>query len=374
MSSHTTCIAMLAAAVLAATVTNADVTTRDFTFESATRTHAARLVLPSEENRNGASILLLGGGNVQDMHWTVPGAIETPEGRFQFTIDGTSTTDADTLANVFADAGFIVMQWSSIYEGDPLHEQNRAMATPMEYPASVKLAADALAAMRAQPEINGTRIILFGHSLGATRACQITDDDIDGLVLLGGAYIARIGARPSDINVATLARWQEIDTDRDKLISKAEFDARPAIEGTPVVHASFTILDADNNGELTGWELGAAEILGLIESVTTIELPGQVDFREDIPWAIDVLVEQRDMPVLAIYPSLDPTSVHGPVLAKVAHLMGLNNLTIEYAPGLGHQFSIMEDNKVAPIEPRVVERVVQWLSENFAPQTDDESN
>jgi len=186
MSIQTTSIAMFAASMLAATIAGADFETRDFTFETAAeRTHAARLFLPADEDRNGHAVLLIGGGNVQDMHWTVPGAIETPEGRFQFTIDGTSTTDADTLANAIADAGFIVMQWSSIYEGDPLHEQNRAMATPMEYPDSVRLAADALAAMRAQPEINADRIILLGHSLGASGVIET----VAAILALEGRFV-----------------------------------------------------------------------------------------------------------------------------------------------------------------------------------------
>lgn len=369
---HIACRTILAAALLGAATAHAETETRSFTFESESgRTHAARLLLPAEDDRNGFAVLLIGGGTVQDMHWTIPGVVDTPQGRMQFTIDGQSTRDGDTLANAIADAGFIVMQWSSIFEGDPLHAENPAMATPMEYPDSVRLAGEALAVMREQPEVNADQIILLGHSLGATRACQIADEDVAGVVMLAGAYIARIGARPTDINAATLGRWASVDANHDSLITPDEFENRVNVEGAPVVHASFEMLDADDSGALAGWERSAGEILGHIEPVAPIPFPQQTEFREGVPWAIDVLLERRGVPALALYASRDPISVHGPVLAEVARLMGLASLTIEYAPDLGHQFSKEEDGRIASIESSVVERVVDWLRDTFAPQRND---
>lgn len=349
----------------------AERTTRDFQFETSFgTTHAARLVLPPEGERNGYSVMLIGGGSVTDMHWSIPGWIEDENGRRDFTISGEPTRDADTLANAIADAGFVVMQWSSIYEGDPMRAENPWAATPMPYPISVTVSREALHAMKDQPEVDPDRIILLGHSLGATRACELADE-AQGLVMLAGAYLTRIAAPPSRLHAAALQRWSTCDSDKDQRISPAELETCRLSSSAPRAFATFDTLDADGDGLLAAWELAAAELLGrIVDAPKAHTFETTDEFRDGAAWPPDVLMARRDMPVLSIHGGLDPGSVHGPILAEMARLHGRDTITIEYAPGLGHQLSIEREGKFAPMEPRVVEHIVHWLSENFAQQSE----
>ncbi len=349
-----------------------DVQTRPFEFESSHGTmHDAQLLLPAEDDRNDFAILMLGGGSLTDMHWTIPGVAETANGPLQFTIDGEPTRDGETLARAFSDAGFIVMQWSGIHQDDERHKANPAMLTPIPYPDTVTLARDALNIMREQDEINTDNIILVGHSLGATRACQIMDDNIKGVVMISGAYIARIGVRPSDVSDAMLQRWAAVDSNNDAHIDPDEFAARNEHGSAPTTNASFDMLDFDGDDLLSGWELGAGEVLGSIVPVGPIPLPEQMEFREGARWAIDMLLEHRETPVFAIYGGADPIALHGPVVAEITRLVGRPDTSIEYAPELGHHLSIEQDDKVGPIDQDVVERIVTWLTATYATPADD---
>jgi len=132
------------------------VKSRDFSFTGpdSDRVYDARLLTPRPGERNGVSVLFIAGGAVTDLHWTVPGGFEHEGEREQFTIDGRATRDADTIGAALAEAGFVVMQWSSVRRGDPLRAQNAAMAQPVPYGESVTLAARAMEVLREQPEVD----------------------------------------------------------------------------------------------------------------------------------------------------------------------------------------------------------------------------
>src|SRR5690242_5278792 len=99
-----------------------EVTTRDWWMQDESgRSYAARLRVPADAERaqvGRAAVLLLGGGSVFDLNWTVPPSYEIDGKVTKVTIDGKETRDAETLAAALAQAGFVVMQWSSIHRDD----------------------------------------------------------------------------------------------------------------------------------------------------------------------------------------------------------------------------------------------------------------
>ena len=350
-------------------------THRDLVFDGPAndRTYEARLVLPPEPERNGYAVLLLGGGSVTDMHWTVPAEFDFDGRHYEPTIDHQTTRDADTIAAALADAGFVVMQWSSIHRDDELAQENPALAMGIPYPASVALARRALTVMRGQPEVDPDRVILLGHSLGATRACQIADDGVVGMVFLAGAYLSRFSHRASTPAAETFEELRGIDADADGIVNPKELHAF-AREHRDDAHrplrAGASRLDRDGDGVLRNWEITAARALERLDEGDDSVLSEREQFRDGLPWADSVLRSRPHLPVLSLHGGLDALSVHGPLLERLKAEHGLNELTIEYFPGLGHQLSRQEGEKIGPIDPGVVARIVEWMTGHFATDGD----
>ena len=326
----------------------AQVDIRDFVFDGPEdRRYAARLRVP--ENSNGVSALLIGGGAVTDLNWTTPGSYEQDGQTHRLTTTGESTRDAETIA--LADAGFVVMQFSSIQEDDDQADHDAAMATGIPYEKSVPIAARALAVLREQAGVDPQRVFLIGHSLGATRACQITtadDQGVIGMAFLAGAYTAKTTQRPSALSAQAL---EGVDADGDGVVSREEYTAAD--------RAEFDALDRDADGVLRGWELAAHAMLARMDSGEAV-LDDAPQFRDGLAWPADLLASRPGRPVLAIYGGLDATSVNGPLLERWGQDHGLDKLTVEYRAGLGHQLSPEQGGLVGPIDESVVRRLVAW--------------
>ena len=326
---------------------------RDFVFDGPEdRRYAARLRVP--EDSNGVSALLIGGGAVTDLNWTMPGSYEQDGQTHRLTTTGEPTRDAETIAVALADAGFVVMQFSSIHEDDGLARHGEGMATGIPYQKTVPIAARALAVLRQQAGVDPSRVFLIGHSLGATRACQITtadDQGVIGMVFLAGAYTARTKQRPSALSAEAL---EGVDNNGDGFVSREEYTAAD--------RAGFDALDRDGDGVLRGWELAARTMLARMDAGEAV-LDDAPQFREGLAWPADLLASRPDMPVLAIYGGLDALSVNGPLLERWGEDHGLEKLTVEYRAGLGHQLSPEPDGLVGPIDAGVVRRLVVWAQE-----------
>lgn len=297
-------------------------------------------ILRQADEPSGVGVLLIGGGMAHDEHWTVPGSYEHEGVVTPLTIDGRDTRDADVLATALAAAGFDVMQYSSIRADDELHAQNPAMASRMGYEQSVDVARAARATLR---ERAGTeRVILIGHSLGATRACHIADENVIGMGFLAGAYLSRTSARSRDLAPEALERHAAHDADGDGRLSITEISADA---------------DRDGDGFVSGWELAAHERLAAIEEtgVDPLDDPARAHFRGDLPWAWDV-IKDGDWSILAICGGLDTISMHGPMLET------LEGVEVVYVADRGHQLSVERDGLVGAIDEDVVARVVAWAT------------
>lgn len=65
---------------------------------SETRRFEARIDRPGD-GANGFAVMLIGGGSVTDMDWTVPGSYEYEGKTVEVTIDGGTTRDAATIGD-----------------------------------------------------------------------------------------------------------------------------------------------------------------------------------------------------------------------------------------------------------------------------------
>lgn len=325
-----------------------------FTFEHPSpageeaRTFEARIDRP-DEGANGYAVMLIGGGSVTDLDWTLPGSYEHEGETTRVTISGEPTTDAKTIGDALVDAGFVVMRWSSVHADDELAKAQPGMAMGVPFEYSIGLTGAALDAFRDRaPEAND-KLILVGHSLGAPRATAVADDGVVGLVFLAGAYTSRTKEAPSSICERGAAYINPKDRDGDGRLSRRE---------TPDRYIDlFDVIDADDDGFLCDWELST--LLRVVEKAPDDE---SEQLREGVPWPSDVIKERR-MPTLALFGGLDPMSVHGGWLRDLAAEHDLNGVHVEYYAGLGHQLSVEFDGRSGPIDALVVATIVEWCEE-----------
>lgn len=329
---------------------------REWFFEDQGRFYAAKLTAPAESN--GVSVLLIGGGSASDVHWTVPASYTVDGKTTECTIDGKETRDADTIAGELAATGFVVMQWSAVHRDDEQAKVNPAMAMGLPFPRSVELATRAYRELLAQPEAGGekARVILVGHSLGATRACLIADGKTIGVVSLAGAYLSKLAGTPSKLVADMREATPGLDADANGTVSPGEFDALAQKAG---FRWAFSLADRDKDGSLAWWEVTAAQTLDELGRGGSKRLSGKPTFRDDLRWPVDILKESK-VPVLAVCGGLDPISIHGPLLEY--GLAGRDGVTVEYFAGLGHQLGQEVDGKTGPIDERVVKRVADWCA------------
>ncbi|MEM0984015.1 MAG: alpha/beta fold hydrolase, partial [Planctomycetota bacterium] len=183
------------------------------------------------------------------------------------------------------------------------------------------LAASAMDALLDRSGVPITRTIMLGHSLGAARAAVVTNGNAAGYVLLAGAYLSPTADRPTQLAATATA------------------------EGN----------DFDGSGAITGWERAAAQRLA--DGITRDRAKFLPD--HDIPWASDVLLDSN-APILAIWGGLDPVSIHGPLLEQLRQ-----KTDTVYVPDVGHQLGPESAGLAGPIAPKVVDRIVEWLSVRF---------
>jgi len=270
------------------------------------------------------AIILYHGGYLSDPHWTVPGTYIQDGKEIPITQDSKPTTDADTLANAFLNAGYAVIRYGSI-NIDETQDQPR----PISFPKTVELAQLVLKATCDNLAISPDRCITLGHSLGATRAA-ITAPDTAAHIILAGAYITPTMTNPFSLAKEAQSNTSATDYDRSGTTDPFEQAAHQAITNNQTkTHDTFS----NNN--------------------------------HTYPWPSDTLINSNT-PILAIWGSLDPISYHGPVLE---HLFNQANkqalLTTHYYPERGHNLSTQENNRIDKIDPAVTQTIINWLKEHF---------
>lgn len=345
------------------------------------RVYDALLSVPDSAHWNRHTALLLGGGTVTDMHWTVPASVEYQGRPIPLTTTGEPTRDADTIAAALVSAGFAVMQYSSIRRADVDAIDEPALADYIPYATSRDIAVAALAALRDQPGIIPSNIVLVGHSLGGARALQIaaTDPGICALVLLASAYASRLGVRPSLAAEETIEALKKHGLDADAGIPRYVFNAKHALLPPPLDKMHFDTLDRDDDETLRRWEIAAAIVLAHLDAGDTSDLTDATDL-DGAPFPADVLTPafDRHIPTLAIFGGLDTMSVHAPLLARTAASRaehGEGFLSVVVLAHLGHDLGPVRprDNAelipiagaflTGPIDPGVPDLIARWLTE-----------
>lgn len=337
----------------AAALTGRGPVVREFEFEGPDdgRRYPARLTVPREPN--GATVLLIGGGSAFDIPWTTPGRIESEGHSFAVTLDGRDTHDADRLASALVERGFTVMQWSLIHSEDRI--EAGMVKDAVDYPQSVKVTRRALEACREQPGVDGRKIILVGHSLGATRAFAAADEGVIGVVGLAGAYLDRVAKSPRVVVEEMWAAFPGADTDANGALSEAEFAASEAVRGA--TGRDFGEVDLDGDGVLRGWEVAGAWMTARIEAGEAV-LDERAEFRTGIAWPVDVMSQRSELPVLLVCGGLDDLSLHGALIRS----RGMAKVEVEFVPKVGHMLGEERGFRFGPMDEAIVRRVSEWAA------------
>ncbi|MFM9994503.1 MAG: hypothetical protein ACKVU4_01740 [Phycisphaerales bacterium] len=341
---------------------------REFTFKSAGgREHRALLSIPAPADRRGVSVLLIGGGAAWDEHWTAPGEYTIQGNSTRVTLDGRPTRDGETIAAALVGRGFVVMQWSSIPADDAPAAANSAMAAGIPFPESVALTHAALAALREQPEVDEKRIALLGHSLGATRACQVADDGVVAMVFLAGAYLSTTSDPPRRLAAEAFKEFGGLDADTGGTVTRTEFDAwRAATPVNAALPPEFGLIDRDHDGVLRGWEVASARAIARLTAGDDSVISTKPTIGGG-PWPVAVL-GRTTMPVLAVFGGLDAMAYHGPWLERQFQRPPTRAIDVWYIPDRGHQIGPERDGLIGPIDPTVVARLADWLVRETAPR------
>lgn len=379
----TTALLLLPLAILIASCTSAPVAPTkspepialSFT-DSLDRTYDAQLRFPRHRwNRHTA--LLLGGGAVTDMHWTIPATAPVGGLEIPLTTTGEPTRDADDITAALLDAGFAVFQYSSIHRDDATHAGNPAMADHVSYPHAREIARAALAALRAQPGVDRERIVLVAHSLGGARALQIaahSPEPIRAMALLAPAYSSRLGGRPSLAAQPTIEALIALDLDPQRGIHRHAWRAKRSALPEAIGDIPFDTLDRDHDEALRRWEIAAAVVLAETDAGDASALTDESLFADET-FPADALLE-TNIPTLLIFGGLDAMTVHAPLIERAADRLGLTNVGVVIAPALGHNLSrevprnnpeleaIAGPGTVGPIDPRITKLIAEWLGQS----------
>ncbi len=313
------------------------------------------------------AVLMLGGGVANDLDWSVPAS---------HTLNAEAHADAPTISRALTAAGFVTARWSTIRVGDPNADKWPEGATPYNYEQSLEQATAALEALRQQGVVAPDRVILLGHSLGARRALNIceTDARIAAVVCLSAADIARtcyedrkqafrgeVGRIFAEMDRTGDGRVEQWECDGWAPLKDAEGLEREPDASLPAGALRFATLDADADGVVRAWEIGARLALLARRSPDLLHAETPVPRRT---WGEDVL-GAKGLPALLLYGGLDPWAAQGVIVRDRAIDEGLERVNTVFMRGLGHNLSEERDGKMGPISSRAIEAVVGWLRTRF---------
>tara|TARA_R110002072_G_scaffold42064_8_gene117714 strand:- start:12090 stop:13079 length:990 start_codon:yes stop_codon:yes gene_type:complete len=288
-------------------------------------------VIEFPEKPSNRAAMLFSGGLVADIDWSVPGSIEHQGNTIELTISGEPTRDGKAIADALLDAGFIVVRYSSVPEGQMLTN-----TTPIAFPATVELAQLAWDQAVERTRLDPSRIGVVGHSMGATRGVLTSNGQAGGYVLMAGAYITPTMESPRALAEQALSNENTKDS-----------------------------TDYDGSGEVSGWEIAASNA---IASSTVRGSDRLTNNGHEYPWPSDLLIE-HNAKICGIWGGLDNISYHAPVLEhlyEAAHKDHLNeHLETLYFPKLGHQLCEEADRLIGPIDAAVLQQVVRWLEQTI---------
>lgn len=324
----------------------------------------ARIERADGAEPNGWSVMLIGGGSITDIDWTIYPRVNDGGTAREFTIDGTPTKDAESIARELRSRGYTVLRSSSIHKDDPSHAADPAQADHQPFDATADHTRAAFRAFEQHAGFERGKVILVGHSLGAARAAAVIRDEtgIAGLVAISGAEIARSGWKNAELRERVKTDLAGMDSDASGGVSREEFGAWAAkFEGTALAKAGFDELDFDHDGELRDWEIAAGWMMSArLEKDLQLQQPS---LRGDNPFLEDVLF-RKEFAAAFLCGSRDYVSRFMPVMTHVCEKGGRAKVKFEMLPGLNHQLAEERDGKTGPMTPEAVKTVADaadWI-------------
>jgi len=224
----------------------------------------------------------------------------------------------------------------------------------------------AIQALRAQPEIDASRIILIGHSEGSylAPALAVEDADIAGVVLMAGA------ARALD----AITRWQV-----EALLGQQGIEGA-ALEAALAQQDQYTAFVEASVGEWADYTVAELQVeitwLGEDAATRLKETPLALSWLREhyLAEPAEVILQLQD-PVLIVSGEKDfqvPSS-EAALLSELLETAGNNDVTVHVLPDLNHllRYHPEEPNLTyrhlnEPVDPRVVEIVLDWIVSRYA--------
>jgi pimeloyl-ACP methyl ester carboxylesterase len=327
----------------------------------------AKIVAPPTADRNGYGLLMLGGGQGNDLEWTVPGFINNLGEKQQLTITGESHADAPRIATVLAERGFVVMYWSTIRQDDPKRDGWPNEMTIYPVRDLFRFSKSALAHFRGCHMFDADKVILLGHSLGGVRAINLAavDGQVRAVVLMSSAQATRTSAadRGRNMNRESAAEFiQSADGDGDGMCSKIEFTGwsqTSAGKEHPLAQQTFEQLDFHPDDQLVEWEIAAGFARANRSSIDFQKIP-PID-SAGLRWTEDLL-KLKKIDTLFLYGTLDRHQAHhAPIVSDLIQSEPLDHVEIKLLPDVGHQLGPEVKNLLGPISRESTLTIADWL-------------
>lgn len=262
------------------------------------------------------------------------------------------------LAHALAEAGIASLRFDKRGTGSSEGVARQASMSDL-----IDDARAALAALRARGEIDPSRVILIGHSEGAYLGPVLAgeDDELAGVALLAGA------ARPLDDitwwQIETMLRSAGADDTRVAAAFEQQTEYFAFVEGSTGDWSDYTA--ADLQAELS-WlpDAAATQLLA-----TPLGLPW---LREHYLADTEAVLRQVTVPVFVLNGRKDSQIpfFEADAIAGILEAAGNANVTVHIVPDLNHflrnhpeEPSLTYRHVEDPVDPRVVELLVQWVNE-----------
>jgi len=323
---------------------------------------AAELTYPASGDGPWPTVILFHGSGPVDMDAT------------QMDASGqVSSTNFKLLAERLTAEGFAVLRFHKRGVrklGDyDLEQVSRATTNQL-----ITDAAQVIAAARAQPEVDGGRIYLYGWSQGAQVAAHaaLADLAVAGVILQGpptSGWPETLRYQHLDLGLRLL---HELDADGDGKLSVQEWLTVPT--GPAALMGSFYVwapdstpwspkMRADTDRDGDGLIDLEAELRPAIEAlVANPAVNPMMDPANEPSASIAEIVPDLDRPVLILHGEADgfvPVT-DGDAIAAAAP----DRVTLRRLPGLGHALSPTEDparDGYGPMDEAAVTALLEWL-------------
>ncbi len=311
------------------------------------------------------ALLFLHGSGPLDRDLRIPGKL---------TANGKPSYIFKNMAQRLSKEGFISYRFDkrgvtkAVQGGAPIIDQDIYATADVD-----QLVIDALSALsvlRNHPNVNPEKILLIGLSEGTILAPLVAKKaDISGLILLSAA-----GQNLKDLlyfqQVQRNIDWarEKIDLNEDGYLVQEEVDQFPA------TNFPLELMDLDKDSRVSLAELKA---LLVAQHYNSLELMLKSPSKDWYQQHFELTPNYKTLasfegPILLMQGEIDAQTPLSDALLIKSHLQASGHTALSFIsfPNLGHGFSPhIGKNKiiptVGPMEPYVLEPLVDWMQENF---------